>query len=381
MQWSTPSARASPTLHARRLEVGHVSRAADTHRRRSANLPDRMLTHKQPALGPECTQRASRSGVGVLAKKPDYPPGEKYAYSNVGYTIAARDGREGDRRHLGRSGETRSFRAACSSRAPDSARPRARTKRSSSRAVTVLYLGGKFAASDEIDNTPIMGPAGTVHMTLSDLSTYATEHLRGELGKGKLLSAETYKRLHTPELNQYACGWVMKEPGAEIPYTVYWHNGSNTLWYALVVFIPEKNMVVAVTSNDGDFEKAEAAAWEIVKASVKQFSAEVEPATPRTSTEGRLSEACRRSAVSAGTETNRWSRSARSGLRSSRSTGPPPGTSWRSAGAPIRTSGRSDLRRTWSRSLTRMGHEPKDTVRLVVIPLGSRRRGRSKTSP
>ena len=58
---------------------------------------------------------------------------------------------------------------------------------------------------------------------------------------------------------------------------MYWHNGSNTMWYALVVFIPEKNMVVAVTSNDGDSEKAEAAAWEIVKTSVKQINVGVDP--------------------------------------------------------------------------------------------------------
>ena len=106
-------------------------------------------------------------------------------------------------------------------------------------------------------------------MTLRDLGTYATEHLRGELGTGKLLAAETYKRLHKPALHNYACGWVVKQPTSEIPHTVYWHNGSNTMWYALVVFIPAKNMVVAVTSNDGDIEKAEAAAWEIVKTSVK----------------------------------------------------------------------------------------------------------------
>jgi hypothetical protein len=43
------------------------------------------------------------------------------------------------------------------------------------------------------------------------------------------------------------------------------------MWYALVAFIPEKNMVVAVASNDGDYVQAEAAAWEIVKATVKQF--------------------------------------------------------------------------------------------------------------
>ncbi|MEX2016651.1 MAG: serine hydrolase, partial [Candidatus Hydrogenedentales bacterium] len=85
----------------------------------------------------------------------------------------------------------------------------------------------------------------------------------------KLLSAETYEVLHTPQLENYAYGWVRNEPSGDIPYTVYWHNGSNTMWYALIVFIPEKNLVVGVTSNDGHIAKAEAAAWEIVKASVK----------------------------------------------------------------------------------------------------------------
>ena len=39
------------------------------------------------------------------------------------------------------------------------------------------------------------------------------------------------------------------------------------MWYALVVFIPDKKMVVAVTSNDGDVARAEPAAWKIVEAS------------------------------------------------------------------------------------------------------------------
>ncbi|MFA6245237.1 MAG: serine hydrolase [Candidatus Hydrogenedentales bacterium] len=101
--------------------------------------------------------------------------------------------------------------------------------------------------------------------TLSDLCAYATEHLRGELGEGKLLSAESYKLLHTPELNDYACGWVKYGATGDLQHTVYWHNGSNTMWYALVAFIPDKKLVVAVTSNDGDIENAEAVGWEIVK--------------------------------------------------------------------------------------------------------------------
>ncbi len=126
----------------------------------------------------------------------------------------------------------------------------------------------KYGVSDQTDNTTIIGPALSVHMTLQDLCVYGTEHLRGYFREGKLLSTETYKVLHTPEENQYAFGWVRRKPDAGIPYTVYWHNGSNTMWYAFVAFIPEKNMVVAITSNDGDTQSAEAAALEILKVSV-----------------------------------------------------------------------------------------------------------------
>jgi hypothetical protein len=45
------------------------------------------------------------------------------------------------------------------------------------------------------------------------------------------------------------------------------------MWYALVVFIPETNVVVAVTSNDGDIPNAESAAWQIVRNSAKLFEA------------------------------------------------------------------------------------------------------------
>jgi hypothetical protein len=117
-----------------------------------------------------------------------------------------------------------------------------------------------------------MGPAATVHMSLRDLCPFATEHLRGDRGAGKLLSAETYKLLHAPALGHFGCGWVRRDSSALFPYSAYWHNGSNTMWYALVVLIPEKNKVIAITSNDGDSEQAEAAAWDVVETSVNQFN-------------------------------------------------------------------------------------------------------------
>jgi CubicO group peptidase (beta-lactamase class C family) len=234
------------------------------------------VNSQRPPLGPECTLARRDAVLKVLANKPDRPPGEKYAYSNVGYTIAAAMAEAKTGATWEDLVKREVFEPLALSTAgfgppksPDETLPQPRGHR--------FYLGAKIPVSDETDNSPIMAPAASAHMSLSDLSTYAAEHLQGQLGNGKLLSAETYQRLHTPKLNNYAYGWIKKEPSQDLPYAVYWHNGSNTLWYALVVFIPEKKMVVAVTSNDGDIEKAEAAAWDIVKASVKQFTVGSDP--------------------------------------------------------------------------------------------------------
>ena len=241
-----------------------------THTSGAPPLLSPEVNRKQPALGRECTLARRAAVLDVLAKRPESPPGEKYAYSNVGPMIAAamvekktgatwedlvtREVFEPLALHSAGFGPPQS---------PDASLPQPRGHRP--------YLGAKIPVSDEADNSPIMGPAGSVHMSLDDLSTYATEHLRGQLGHGKLLSAETYQRLHTPRLHDYACGWGVLEPSPDSPYTIYWHNGTNTYWYALVAFIPETNMVVAVASNDGDFPTAEAAAWEIVNFAVRDL--------------------------------------------------------------------------------------------------------------
>jgi CubicO group peptidase (beta-lactamase class C family) len=227
------------------------------------NFP-RALWLKRVPLGPECTQARREAVLDVLADKPENPPGEKYVYSNVGYTIAAAmaetvTGATWD--DLVKREVFEPLKLTDSGfgppKSPDETLPQPRGHRNPRL--------GKVPVDDESDSTPIMGPSGMIHMSLRDLSTFAEEHLRGHEGAGKLLSADTYKLLHTPALNSNACGWVVKTPTDKIPHTLYWHNGSNTEWYALVVFIPDKKMVIAVTSNDGDFKNAEAAAWEVVR--------------------------------------------------------------------------------------------------------------------
>ncbi|MBI2436026.1 MAG: beta-lactamase family protein [Candidatus Hydrogenedentes bacterium] len=264
MQWSDELAQYFPEASVHEDWKPVTIRQLLTHTSGApANFSFLTPRHK-PARGPERTQARREAVLKMLAEQPEYPPGESMLYSNAGYTIAGAMAEKA----TGETWEDLVQREVFDPldlkgagfgppKSSDDTLEQPRGHRTS--------LLWKVSVNDDEDNTPIIAPAGWVHMTLGDLCVYATEHLRGDLGEGKLLSAETYKLLHTPKLDQYACGWVRNEPSADIPHTVYWHNGSNTLWYALVAFIPEKNMVVAVTSNDGNIENAEAAAWEVVK--------------------------------------------------------------------------------------------------------------------
>ena len=99
------------------------------------------------------------------------------------------------------------------------------------------------------DNPAALGPAGTLHMSVYDLASYAQEHLKGELGHGTLLDHDTYRRLHKGGLGNYGFGWVdNKEAWAGFRRAI-WHNGSNTMWYAMVALIPEADRAFAIVSN------------------------------------------------------------------------------------------------------------------------------------
>jgi CubicO group peptidase (beta-lactamase class C family) len=203
--------------------------------------------------GPQCTQARRTAVLGVLAKEPSYPPGQQNVYSNVGYTIV---GAMAEAR-TGVTFEQLIEREVFSPLKLNSAGfgPPLSAGDSISQPVGHRTLfGRKMPDNDQTDNSAILSPSATMHMTLADLGTFANEHRLGEIGQGTLLSPETYKRLHAPIFGGYACGWLQtKTNQSNVPIT-YWHNGSNTLWYAYVAFIPGTNTVIAITSNDGDGE-------------------------------------------------------------------------------------------------------------------------------
>ena len=235
-----------------------------------ANFPLWMML-LQPALGPECTAKRRQAVMSVLSQKPVNPPGQKYLYSNIGYTIAGAMAEAATRMSWEDLVKREVF-VPLGLSSGGFGPPKSPNETIDEPRGHLHTLNGETSVSEKFDITPIIGPAGTVHMTLTDLCTYGTEHLRGELGRGKLLTPETYKRLHTPNLENYGYGWVKNNPTVNLPYTTFWHNGSNTMWYVLLAFVPDKNMTVAITSNDGDVARAQSAAWSIVEASVKKFN-------------------------------------------------------------------------------------------------------------
>jgi CubicO group peptidase (beta-lactamase class C family) len=101
------------------------------------------------------------------------------------------------------------------------------------------------------DNPPFLGPAGTLHLSVDDLAAYVREHMNGEAGAGTLLSAVTFGRLHREVGDHYALGWVDERAEWAKGERVIWHNGSNTMWYALIGFLPERRLGLVAVSNGG----------------------------------------------------------------------------------------------------------------------------------
>jgi len=102
-----------------------------------------------------------------------------------------------------------------------------------------------------VDNPAVLGPAGTVHMTLGDWAKFAADHLRGAQGEKALLKPQTYVTLHTPPFGgNYALGWLVVERdwGGG---TVLTHAGSNTMNYAVIWLAPKLDFAVLVATNQG----------------------------------------------------------------------------------------------------------------------------------
>lgn len=109
-------------------------------------------------------------------------------------------------------------------------------------------LGGLTAVppGPRADNPPVLGPAGTVHVSLSDLGRYLGAHMAGDRGEASgYLTADSWQILHTPPFGgDYALGWGLQN-GRLI------HAGSNTMWFVQIVMDVPSDRAVVIAFNDG----------------------------------------------------------------------------------------------------------------------------------
>ncbi len=223
------------------------------------------LTALDAAIKGEKGIRSQRAAVVVyyLSRRPATKVGE-FSYSNIGYTILGaiageRTGQSWEDLIRGEVWKPLGIRHA--GFGPPGTR---------------LYLDqplghewrdGKYVPLDpakpESDNPPVLGPAGSVHMSLRDWMLFAQDQLDGERGHGKLLKPESYRLLHSAVAKNYAYGWgVLRDKDGAI--TLLTHTGSNGYWVADVRIAPKHDIIVLTAMNAGG-EAAEKADREIGK--------------------------------------------------------------------------------------------------------------------
>ena len=192
----------------------------------------------------------------VLGQHPQHPPGTKFLYSNVGYVIAG---------HVAERVTDKSWEDLMNARLFE---PLGMSSAGFGPPGTKgqvdqpwghgLMLG--VAMPLQMDNPPVLGPAGTVHCSFADWAKFVSLHLRAGaervrgsgFGVQQLLTAEAFKKLHTPPAGgRYALGWGIDErPYITGPLLI--HTGSNNLWFATAVISPRHQIAFLVASNSGE---------------------------------------------------------------------------------------------------------------------------------
>ncbi len=122
----------------------------------------------------------------------------------------------------------------------------------------------------DADYPAAIAPAAAVHCSIADLARYAQWHIDGARGDCRLISAESFKMLHTPPDGQdYAMGWVVTKRKWAGGKTLM-HTGENTTFYAVMWLGPGENTAFVATANADSYE-AQQACDEAVRKLINEY--------------------------------------------------------------------------------------------------------------
>jgi D-alanyl-D-alanine carboxypeptidase len=107
-------------------------------------------------------------------------------------------------------------------------------------------------ASEVADNPVAIGPAGTIHCSISDWLKFAKTHIDGFNGANTpILTAQGFKFLHQDYKGQgYTSGGFIFKRRKDKVYLG--HNGSNSMNFAFLVIDPSENSAYVAATNRGD---------------------------------------------------------------------------------------------------------------------------------
>jgi CubicO group peptidase (beta-lactamase class C family) len=181
----------------------------------------------------------------ALSWPPAYPPGTDAKYSNRGTVIAALAAE--DATHVGYEElMRREVFAPLRMRSPRFDPPR--------RGELAGHDGDLAKYGPTADNPPVDAPAGEVRLTLDDWAKFAIDQMKGDHGRGRLLSKSIYMLLHTGQAGTvYGLGWGSRDSLDGVSGRFLTHAGSNGYWYARIVLAPDhENGLLIVTNSASD---------------------------------------------------------------------------------------------------------------------------------
>ena len=215
-------------------------------------------------LGNDLVQQRLAAAKWTLSQMPLSAPGDSYAYSNLGYIIAGAMLEHAGKKPWEQLIRERLFEPLGISPQAGFGPPQGRQPeghRPDPGDPDKLVSAGQLS-----DNPPFYGPAGTVHMNLSDWMRFGAAHLRAgrhpqasQTELPEILSPGDYRILHTPTpgAKSYAFGWSLYRvsPGT-LPLLS--HDGSNTEWYARIVLDRQAGIGILMVTNAANDSAKEA---------------------------------------------------------------------------------------------------------------------------
>ena len=211
------------------------------------------------------TQQRRVLAKGILTEAPQYEPGTKYEYSNVGYAIAGLTAEQA----TGKSWEELMQKGLFEPLAMKSAGFGPPGTKGKVDQPWGHAMNGGMLVARQSDNAAALGPAGTVHLSLADWGKFVALHLGAKPAGKPLLKSETLAFLQQPPPGEsYASGWIVADrPWAGGPALT--HAGSNTMWFAVTWLAPQRDFAVLIATNSG-VDNARQACDDVAAALIEQ---------------------------------------------------------------------------------------------------------------